>query len=183
MRTGIVVFAGGVLLAGALLLTSSAGMAGMGGNLRVEGASGVKVEGRFHVVLFGGQHSDDVETVAFLDVADDGLRVVPKAPEFRYKVRKDVEAADAVAHAEEFVQWHRSANGLIRRQVLGPSGRVVAYEIRPLYRPFDLGARDVMFINYWLEGENIRVRIRLRPEVERVLQGDDLDRPVRGPFR
>lgn len=143
----------------------------LSGALRTEVMKDKKITGMYTVILYGGTHGNDIETVAFLDRDGDDYTFEPYAPDFRYKVMKAVSSSEALRHAEPFIGWHRSFNGIRMSRIVSHGGEVIGYELRPLYNPIDFGHMDVMYVDYRLKGNKVIAYIRLKPGVEKALEG------------
>jgi len=144
--------------------------------LKTEKAKVDDVTGSFTLILYGGRFSDDLETIAILDCEGDQYTFEPYAPEFDYRIKKRVQAKDAIREAEKFVSFHNSFWHSQLSKLIDNKGNIIGYELRPLYLPFLYGINDVMDVYYWLkEGNKVKVTIRLTPSIERlrVTGGDD----------
>jgi hypothetical protein len=95
------------------------------------------------------------------------------APDFDYRVIKNVPYSDALEEAEKFVRHHYAFMQSQLSRIVGPSGGTIGYELRPLYYPLEFGSQDVLDINYFLEDGKVVARIRLKREIERALSGDE----------
>jgi hypothetical protein len=131
-----------------------------------------KIEGRYDVILYGSRNSNDVETIAILDKVGDEYSFEPYAPGHDYKVMKDKSAFEALKHALPFVSWHRSFRNVERNRITDKKGRVIGYELRPLYEPLSMGEMDVMHVTYQIKDNKVIVYIRLKESVERAIEGD-----------
>lgn len=132
-----------------------------------------EVKGVFNLILYGGRHLDDLETVAVLDISGDGYDFAVNAPKFDYKIINGVSAGDSLLRAFEFVKGHpKAVKKELRKIVRG--GVILGFEVRPLYEPFAYGAHDVLDVTYTLRGNKVRMTVRLIPEVERMLRDGDL---------
>ena len=91
-----------------------------------------------------------------------GLDFEPYAPEFNYRVIKDLPAKEALQKAEQFVDCNSSYKSSRLTGIVDQAGHILGYEVRPLY------FRD----------GRVRVSIRLNSSVERHLNdgGGDRDR-------
>jgi hypothetical protein len=144
--------------------------------LKTEKAKVDDVTGSFTLILYGGRFSDDIETIAILDREGDQYTFEPYAPEFDYRIKKGVQAKDAIREAEKFVSFHNSFWRSQLSKIIDNKGNPIGYELRPLYLPFSYGISDVMDVYYWRkEGNKVKVTIRLTPLIERlrVTGGDD----------
>lgn len=140
--------------------------------LNVEEARVAGVTGMFTLILYGGRHLNDIETVAFLDLEGDRYTFEPYAPEFDYRVVSGVSAKDALAKAEHFVGGHYSFWRSQLNRVLDDRGNVIGYELRPYYQPLAFGLSDVLDVYYAQKGDRVLIYIRLKPLVERQLFQD-----------
>lgn len=131
------------------------------------------ITGNFTLILYGANHSDDLETIAILDKEGDEYEFEPYAPEFAYKTKKHLPAQEALAEAGKFVSWHHSFQDFRLSKLLDKNGSVTGYEVRPLYYPFDFGLSDVLDVDYITKGSKIIVRIRLSKSVEEKTSGDN----------
>jgi hypothetical protein len=135
--------------------------------LLVKGADLAEVKGNFNLILYGGRHSDDLETLAILDIDGDNYFFDPFAPDFDYKVFKNVPAEKAIQTAEKFVSFHNAFHKTVLKKILDSKGKTIGYELRPLYYPIVYGFADVMDVFYWeKEGGRIKVLIRLIEPIE-----------------
>lgn len=131
------------------------------------------ITGTFVVILFGSRHSNDLETIAFLDLEGDEYTFQPYAPDFDFKVKKHLSAKDALHDAGSFVSWHPAFWRFIVSKVIDGKGSVIGYEVRPFYKPLTFGLSDVLDVFYSLRKNNeVRIHIKLKPRIERQLQGN-----------
>jgi hypothetical protein len=133
--------------------------------LKTEETQVSDVTGTFTLLLYGGRYSNDLETVAFLDKEGDQYEFDPYAPEFDYKVKKEVPAGDALTEARKFVSFHNAFWRSQLSRILDEKGNTIGYEVRPLYRPFVYGRDDLLEVYYRIKGEKVITYIRLVPEV------------------
>jgi len=163
------------LLAALFLVSCTSGI-----RLNTQGTGYSKAEGTYRVILFGCNFGNDLETIAFLDKEGDKYVFEPYAPDFNFKIKKGVQAEEALKEAGEFVNCNTSFMHLQTYGIIGPNGEILGYEIRPLYEPFAYGAQDVLLTDYWLKDDKVVIKIRLNPSVERMLEdgggGKDRDR-------
>ncbi|MDA8169841.1 MAG: hypothetical protein M0Z59_09145 [Nitrospiraceae bacterium] len=129
--------------------------------------------GTYRVVLYGGRYLNDLTTVAFLDLEGDGYKLEPVSPPFDYTVLKDMPAGEAFAEAKKFVSFSPNFAGTRTLEILSPDGRVIGYEVKPVYNFFVYGVTDATDVYYWLEKGNIvRITVRLKAAIERGLLFD-----------
>ena len=135
--------------------------------LKTNSADSAEVKGTFTVILYGGAHADDLETVALLDNEGDQFTLEPFAPDFDYVIRKGLSAEEALKAAEKFVTFHSSFWRTQLIKIINPEGNTVGFELKPLYLPFIYGTSDVLDIYYWpKKGGKIKVTIKLKPSIE-----------------
>ena len=139
--------------------------------LRTELAQSAEITGAYSVVLYGANYSDDIATVALLIPEGGQYRFDIFAPDFNYKTIKNVPAAGAIKMAEKFVSWHPDFARLQTSRILDFNGRVIGYEVRPLYRLTTFGTSDIMYVDYFLEGNRVVVHIHLNVDVQRKFMG------------
>ena len=136
--------------------------------LRTEEARPDEMKGTFTLILYGGNFLDDLETIAMLDAEGDQYVLDPFAPDFDYRMKKGVPAPEAFKEAEKFVNFHPSFWRSQLSRIVDKEGKVIGYEVRPLYRPIAFGISDVLDVNYWLkEKGRVKVTIRLIPSIEK----------------
>jgi hypothetical protein len=136
--------------------------------LRTEEAKPDEIKGTFTLILYGGNYLDDLETIAILDSEGDQYVLDPFAPDFDYRMKKRVPAQEAFKEAEEFVNFHPAFWRSQLSKIVDKEGKVIGYEVRPLYRPIAFGVSNVLDVNYWLkEKGRVKVTIKLIPSIEK----------------
>jgi hypothetical protein len=150
----------------------------LGGTLlRTGGLGDDEIEGEFRLILYGGNHLRDWETIVILDVEGDPYTVVPYAPQFAYGISEHVEARSALEKASHFLQTQVGYSRSMVRRVFDGKGTTIAYEIRPLYKPTRYGVSDLLDVQYLLQDDGTvlaHVRLRLRPlDVEQLDSSQD----------
>lgn len=150
-----------------LTLGSCAG----GKQLRTELAQGSEITGSYTLILFGTRNAYELKTVAFLDKEGDGYELVPYAPEFDYKVIKNLPGTEALNKALDYIKWPRDYRSSQVRKILDDQGSVIGYEVRPLYDPLAYGISNVLVVQYWVkEGGIVKVTINLHPTAREYLR-------------
>ena len=134
--------------------------------IQTESATGAEISGMYSLILYGGRHGNDLESVAILAREDAPYTIVPYAREFDYKIIKHVPAKEALAKAYKFVSFHPAFSQTQLARIVDSSGRVLGYEIRPLYAPYTYGLSDVLDIYYWKKDDKVFVKMRLKEEIE-----------------
>jgi hypothetical protein len=136
--------------------------------LRTEEAKPDEIKGSFTLILYGGSYLDDLETIAILDSEGDQYVLEPFVPDFDLQIKKRVPANEAFREAEKFVNFHPAFWRSQLSRIVDNEGKVIGYEVRPLYRPIAFGVSDVLDVNYWpKEKGRVKVTIRLIPSIEK----------------
>jgi hypothetical protein len=162
IRRGIAVLAGILFLQACI----------QGARLRTGPVTRPDVQGTYTLILYGGNYSGDLETVAILDREGDRYTFEPYAPAFNFKVIKGQTADHALPAAEQFVRRQPSYQSEVLHSILDETGMVIGYELRPLYLPLVYGVSDVLDVDYRINGEKVIVTIKVKPFIE---QQDDAD--------
>jgi hypothetical protein len=135
-----------------------------GKNLNTAGAKNSDVTGTFTLILYGCGYHGDMTTVAILAKEDTHYPFEVFAPEFMYKIKKNMPAEEALKEAEGFISCSVFRTSPSLRKILDGEGNTIGYELRPKYWWFS----DVLDISYIMNGK-VNVIIRLKQEVERQL--------------
>lgn len=141
----------------------------IGKSLKTEEVKNANITGNFTLILYGGRHSNDIETIAILDIEGDQYVFEIYAPEFDYKIKKHVPAKEALDEAKKFVSFHNSFRRSQLSRIFDNKGNTIGYEVRPLYLQITFGVDDVLDVDYRLKNDKVVVKIRLLPSVERIL--------------
>lgn len=129
----------------------------------------------YSLIFYGARHGNDLESVAIFDIEGDEYTFAPYAPDFDFEIERGLDYEMAIGRARKFISWHPLYQiSELRKITL--SGRVIGYELRPLYYPLAYGLSDVLDIDYRLRDKNVIVRIRLLPQIERMLHDGDRQR-------
>lgn len=164
MKKTYVLFASGLLAI--LALTSCA----TGTRLDTRSAQDAEITGTYNVIFYGCNYFNDPETIVFLDKTGDPYIFEPFAPDFVYRIKKGLQATDAVAEASNFPNCTSSFKNAQIRGIVAPSGDILGYELRPLYHSFVFGRDDVLNVYYRLRDEKVIITITLDPAVEKMLR-------------
>lgn len=162
-----------ILYISAILCIAFLNSCSTGNYLRTEGVRDTNIQGTFTLILYGSRHLNDIETIAILDIEGDGYSFEPYAPEFDYKIKRGIPAKEALEEAERFVSWHSSFYRTQLSRILDYKGNVIGYELRPLYQLLAFGVSDVLDVDYRIKDNKVIVRIKLKPQIERMLFNGD----------
>ncbi len=163
-----------VILIGIVCLNSCAGPR----YLTSVSAKPEEVEGTYDLFLYGHRYADDFKNIAFL-IPQGGRYVFELyAAEFDYTIKKGLPANAAIEKAEEFVKFHYSFQRSQLSKMLDYEGRVVGYELRPIYSGFSYG--DVLDVHYIIKDSKVIASVGLKPEIgERTMEPFHLRPKVR----
>jgi len=139
-----------------------------GTKLRTVSADQAEIAGGYTLILFGGTHTNDLETFAILDREDDQYVFEPYAPAFRFKIERGVSAPDALQKAEQFVRLHPEFHQYRLSKIVDDKGVPLGYEIRPMYFPAAYGVSDVIDIGYTMKDGKVSVFCSLTPSGEKI---------------
>lgn len=139
---------------------------GRGKLLRTVPAEIADIADKFTLILYGGEHSNDMEAVAILDSEGDRYTFEPFAPKFKYVVKRGLSAKEALEEAGKFISWHNSFHHSQMRGIIDEHGNILGYEVRPLYLPLTFGIDDIMDIDYRMRADKIAVIARLKPLIQ-----------------
>lgn len=172
----VLCFAFTTLLLFTLLITGEA--IALSKPLETKDAKIAEVTGTYTLILYGGRHGNDVETVAILDKEGDKYTFEPNAPVFDYKAIMGLSAKEALDEAQRFVRFHSSFWYARLSKILDNEGNSIGYEVRPYYYPTTFGTTNVLDVDYFIRDGKVIVYIKLKPEIERMLfsGGDSKDK-------
>ncbi len=172
MKQGIWRYALALLLSSFLATASCA----VGPRLVTRGANVSEVKGTYTLILYGCNYFNDMETVAIFGKEDGGPAFEPYAPDFNYRTIRNLPAKEALEQAARFVRCNSSYKSSQLSSVVDSEGRVLGFELRPLLFPFTFGTEDVIDTFYWIRNGKVRVSIRIKPSIQRSLEGDGASR-------
>lgn len=141
--------------------------------LETKDAKADEVTGTYTLILYGGRHGNDIETVAILDKEGDKYTFEPNAPVFDYRIITGLSGKEALDKAQKFVSFHGSFWHARLSKILDSEGNTIGYELRPRYFPTTFGTTNVLDVDYFIRDNKVVVYIKLKPEIERMLFGGD----------
>ncbi len=170
-RTGARMFGGIVIMLGVVLVFLH-GCAGAR-YLKTQEVDPQGITGTYTLFLHGGRYGSDLENIAILAGEDTPYTFELYSPEFDYKVRKHVPAEEAVRDAGEFVRFHYAFWKPQWSRILDYNGRVIGYELKPLYYPLEFGYSDILDVTYVIRDHTVTCRIQFKPEMEKGILGEE----------
>lgn len=130
------------------------------------------LSGTFSVLEFGCRHPDDIFNIAILDADNDPHKFEIYAPDFEFKTKNFLPADEAFKQAEDFIRCSFHFQQEQVSEIINSTGKIMGYEVRPLYSPLRFGMSDVMIVNYSKKDGIVRVYLRLDPRVEAIINND-----------
>ncbi len=150
-----------VILLGVVCISSCAGPR----YLTTVRARPEEMAGTYDLFLYGHRYSDDFKNIAFL-IPQGGRYVFELyAAEFDYNLKKGIPADAAFREAEGFVKFHSSFQRSQLSKVLDYEGRVVGYELRPIYSVLDFSYGDVLEVHYIIKDGKVIASVDVKPEM------------------
>jgi len=126
----------------------------------------------FALILHSSQEQSYMDTVAILDIEGDMYKFEPDSAPYSFAVQEGLTGEQALQNARRFIRYYARHNSMDQREIMGPAGEVIGYELRPLYHAFVYGVSDVMDITYDHQAEGrVVVTVELLFQVEHQLRG------------
>jgi hypothetical protein len=141
-----------------------------GSQLRTQTADPKSIGGTYDLILYGCRYPNDYEHAAFLISPETKYAISLFVPDTSYKVKKGLQAENALYEADAFVRCgvHTVTETRVHR-IVDDSGGTIGYEILPRYPATDESGSDPLLVSYSLKEGKVTVYIRLSPDVERKL--------------
>lgn len=112
-------------------------------------------EGTYDLVLYGYDYSGDPLTVAVLDLQGDSFTFQPMSHKSKYEIKKSVESQTALSEARRYVSQHSDSNGVRINKITDQKGRIIGYEVRPVYHITRYGFADILDVHYWFRDSTV----------------------------
>lgn len=133
-----------------------------------------ELKGTYALILYGGRHPADLETMAVLVDENSPYLVEVYALESMYKVTKGLSASQALNAGNAFLnQGSYTVRHTVLRGISDNTGRTIGYELKPLYRPGEVRTPETTLSSYILKDGKVTVYITLDPVLERGMAADD----------
>lgn len=124
------------------------------------------IKGVFNLIIYSNSFINDPETFILLERVDDGIKVVPYAPAFKYSVKENLDEKEALKIAKEILQDSAFVS-FIKCSVIRDKDNIYGYELKPIYFPWIFGILEPLETAYRKKDNTITIFIRLHPQVER----------------
>ncbi len=126
-----------------------------------------KIKGIFNLIIYSNSFINDPETFIILDKSDDSIDIQPYAPSFKFRIFSNINDAQALNIIKEIFQ-NSSVTSIKYKEII-ESGKIVGYEIKPIYFPWVFGILEPIETVYKKQNNSIIIFIRLNPIVEKQL--------------
>ncbi len=136
----------------------------MGNYLRTERDGEVDITGEVTLLLHGAGY---LERMVIFDPEGDDYTFEITGPAERYIVEQGVSARKAREIGAQFVTTRK-----VTRKILSNDGKVIGYEMRPLYHAFRYGSSDVLDVSYKQSDNKVLVTIGLKDSVRKLFHND-----------
>ncbi len=124
------------------------------------------------MILYGCSYIDRLDNAVILAPEGGQQHFAVAAAPFEYKVKQGVSAADAVREADKFLRCSRFTRSSRVSGIADPAGRIIGYEVRPLYSPVDFGRDDVLTITYRMNGGKTTAYVWLDQDIENMMDNN-----------
>jgi hypothetical protein len=153
----------------ALLLQACMGM-----QLIPRSANQDELKGTYTLIQYGCRHPADLENMAILVDESGPYPVEVYALDSLYKVKKGLPASQALGEANTFINcsFYTVWQSMLRR-ISDNMGRTIGYELKPVYRPWEISTTETLLTSYILKDNKITVYITPNPSLERQTEAGD----------
>ena len=154
MNAGVIIFTALSVLIAALILMK---LFAKGTYLKTEQVRGDDITGSFTLFFYG---VGDPKQAVLFDSESDEYTFEIKDSVHTFSVARGITGEQAVKEARAFINSQRTS----LRKVLH-AGKVIGYEMRPVYQTLRYGAPDILDIDYRLEGKKVFVTINVKSSI------------------
>jgi hypothetical protein len=139
-----------------------------GAQLTPKPADQTELKGVYTLILYGCRYPGDLENVAVLVDEQSGYDFDVYALDAMYKSKKGLTGSEALNEAEKFIRcgmhtvWQTSL-----RKISDSTGRSIAYELKPLYQPWEFKTPEVLLSSYSLKDKKITAYFTLDPSLKK----------------
>ena len=120
------------------------------------------LKGTYTLIRYGCINANDVANVAVLVDEKSGYIFDVYALDAMYTVKKDLPAMQALIEANSFLNCNTTlVRGIQLRGIMDPSGRTIAYELKPFYEPLNSMNSEVIRSSYILNDGKVTALFKL----------------------
>ena len=146
-----------------------------GNHLRTAKVSESDISGVFTVMFFGSTYMNDPKTVAVFDLEGDQYTFEPYARDDEFVIERGMPAREAVKKAQLFVGQHSFYFDSYIRNISDENGRVIGYELRPLYHSRAYGRSDILSVHYRIKADKVNVFVDIKRHIKKMIFDRDAD--------
>ncbi|HHW19962.1 hypothetical protein [Thermodesulfovibrio thiophilus] len=128
------------------------------------------IKGTYDLIIYSNTFDYDPETFIVLDRVDDNIKIIPYAPEFKYRVFKNVNEKEALKIVNEVLK-NPIYVSKVKCTGIKDEGNMVGYEFKPVYLPWVFGISEPVQTVYKKKDNTITIFINLNPRIEKQLYG------------
>jgi hypothetical protein len=150
-----------------IVLAASLSGCSLGTQLKTETADPKGIQGTYDLFTYGCRYPDDIEHAAFLIAPEKSSMVELFVPATSYKIKRALQADQALAEANTHVRCGvRTVQEIRVHRIVDSAGGTLGYEILPRYPATNEGGMDPLLVSYSPKDGKVVIYIRLFPDVE-----------------
>ncbi|HHW21190.1 MAG TPA: hypothetical protein PKZ17_04835 [Thermodesulfovibrio thiophilus] len=139
-------------------------------SLTLEQCNDQNIKGNFDLIIYANAFINDPETFIVLDKVDDKVIISPYAPEFKYRIFKNLNDKEALKIVNEILK-NPSFVSTIKCSTIKDEENAFGYELKPVYFPWVFGILEPVETVYKKKDSIITIFTNLNPRVEKQLYG------------
>ena len=170
-----------ILMLGAYLFVLLLQSCVSGMQLSPRSADPTELKGTYTLITYGCRYADDVENIAILSDEKSGYSVEVYALDAMYKVRTGLPGDIAMSEAKAFIHCGmHTVWQTVFRKISDSKGTTIAYELKPLFEPWEFKTPEVLLSSYVLNGSIVTAYFQLDPSLKRENGPMDRSNKLRG---
>jgi len=130
------------------------------------------ISGNYTLFVIGGTHGEDVKNIAVIDLEGDSLTFQPYVSEYDYYKQENLEAQEALKEAVHAVSWYHAFWRIQISGIVDDEGKIIGYEIRPLYSLLQYGIPDILITNYIVRDNTVFIYLNFKPSLDERIERD-----------
>jgi len=131
-------------------------------------ADQAEVKGTYTLILYGCRTANDIENMAVLVDEKSGYSLEVYALDAMYKTKNGLPGDRALSEANTFVRCGmHTVWQTVFRKITDTTGKTIAYELKPLYQPWEFKITEVLLSSYILNDSKVTAYFNLDPSVRR----------------
>lgn len=126
-----------------------------------------EMSGIFTVYFYGYNYQNDPESAVFFDIEGDDYTFEIFGHEYDYVVLDNLQADEARKEAEKFISQHTRYYRSQLSRIFDHNGKLIGYELRPLYHTIAYGRSDILDIYYRIKDSKVVIAVDIKRPVRR----------------